>query len=71
MFNRFNTTVSFNIMAKLQGQCLNIFMESAKRTMEKKVRCYFVEQGLFCLLSIYIYSRSFVKRDLCKKKKIV
>lgn len=36
MFNRFNATISCNVMAGLRGQCLNIFTESSKRTIEKK-----------------------------------
>lgn len=36
MFNRFNATVPFKVMAELPGQCLNIFIESAKRTVGKK-----------------------------------
>lgn len=41
-------------MAGLNGQCVKFFTESSKRTIEKKVKCYFVVQGLFCLFSIYI-----------------
>lgn len=54
MFIRFDATVSFNVMAGLNGQCVKFFTESSKRTIEKKVKCYFVVQGLFCLFSIYI-----------------
>lgn len=69
MFNRFTATVSFNIRPELQGQRRNICMESAKRTMGKKSEMLFCRTRII-LSTEYIYSRSFVKRDLCKKKKL-
>lgn len=48
IFIRFDATVSFNVMAGLNGQCVKFFTESSKRTIEK------TSEMLFCRTRIIL-----------------